>query len=405
MLKMPLKNESGFTLLELLVVIAILTTMAYMSLGSVVNDTSRIRYEDTNTRLEAIRTAVVGSSSQKLWEKGLVGGYVVDNGRLPVDINSLIRIPTDSSDNEIYEGFGLLPPVFDPTPHSNGYDNNSGDKKVLTSSKHRLMKGHRGAYIHGARNNAYRDGWGNQTNPGDATMDCPSNPGSAGSNHGSDLYTDNFGWCVTLVDSDSDNKYGKFDDLYIDSYGVDGQEDQLTGDAYETDTAMTGPVLYNDWQVDINTYSVRIVNESGSDINFSSDGLKVAMLIFTNDADLDGDVNDLGTDPDDPDDNYNCWFKVTSDAIPSAENCLDGDGIGSGGGACTDTTITETTATFNTSIKIPIGEHILVLVTDGANDISGDTDDELYPDTANAVFAKVKFFSRGGVPDMTLVIK
>ena len=37
--------------------------------------------------------------------------------------------------------------------------------------------------------------------------------------------------------------------------------------------------------------------------------------------------------------------------------------------------------------------------------ISGDTDDELYPDTANAVFAKVKFFSRGGVPDMTLVIK
>ncbi len=346
-------NERGLTLLELLLVVTILSAVAWVSLASVANDAEQIRYDDTRNRLRAIRGAVVGDTGTAGWEKGIQSGFVVDNGRLPGSINDLIMAPSG------FLAYGPVSPLFDPAPDTNGYNN--GGETTLNQAQNQFMKGFRGSYLVGSAGGTYRDGWGTRLSPGATLKNCPTLP-SGSTNSGSDLDSDNHGWCVTLYN----------DGLYVDSYGKDGENG---GNDFESDMAMGEPVLAGDWRINLSGAGVRIVNQSGADLSFST-AVRASLLIFHNGASA-------------------TWRRITSGV--AADTCLDGDGDGLCGGAPAPR---ETTATLPAE-NVPAGEHLLVLVAD-PDGTAHNADDSLY---AGPVTARVKFFSRGGVPDLVLIIR
>jgi hypothetical protein len=374
------------TLLELLLVVLILSSVAWMSLAVVSNDADQVRYEDTRNRLNAIRKAIIGSSSPAAWENGILGGFVVDNGRLPGNIDALVARPTG------YDTFGRVSPVFDSNPDGNGINDGAGET-VLTLPQQQLMKGHRLFYLIGRSNEGeYRDGWGtDRSAEGGPSMDCPTSPSGAGANLGNDLDADNHGWCVTMLNGN----------MYVDSYGMDGRSGASTGNLYERDMPMSEPILSDDWQTDVAGRSIRVVNESGNDIGLDALGtlgvkLRASLLVYINDGNEDNVQNSFS------------WRRWTSDPTLEGDACLDGDGDGLCNGVPAPS---ETTATFPTtvSIPIPVGEHLLVLVVDddGIAENADDTPDLSIAGVGSAKYAtsRVKFFSRGGTPDMVLRIR
>lgn len=401
------QDPRGFTLLELLLVVIIMSAVAFMAMSTVGDNMGQVRYEDTRNRLAFIRTAVLGPSSSDLWVKGIQSGYVVDNGRLPESIDVLVNRPA-----YFYE-FAEVTPLFDPIPDSSTEINDGvgGVIVPLNQPQHLLMKGHRESYVTGAirvlnggsYRNEYRDGWGSdRTLDGADEINCPSatiynfsdDPISL-DDLGNDDEDENHGWCVTLVDKDS----GK-DGLYIDSYGMDGELETLTGSSYERDMAMNSPILFEDWQTNLSGRAVRIVNMTGSDINFGATGnqVRASLLIYINDANDDDTLNN------------NSWRRVSTGTIDDAGTnaCLDGsdaDDLCGGSQAPRETTVL-----FPANTHIPIGEHLLVLVSDSDTNVNT-TDDtpDMSAITGEAnphyVTARVKFFSRGGVPNMVLEIR
>jgi len=355
--------EQGFSLLELLVVIMILSTIAWMSLGNVSNNMNQVRFEDTLQRLKALRGAVIGRCNSPA-DNVFLSGFVVDNGRLPENIKALVERPPG------YDVFNGFSPLFDPIPDEDGI--NDGGEITLNQAPQLLMKGHRNYYVTGSSDGMYRDGWGTSITSGTASIDCPSFS-SSGTSEGSDLDADNHGWCVTH----------SANGLFIDSYGLDGQEGELTGDLYEQDVSLAEPILENDWQTNLSGASVKIINQSGTDMDLtaSETNLRVSLLIYINDVDSA--------------DNFN-WLRVTTDMADNT--CLDGDGDGLCNG---DPAFNDTTATFplNTSL-IPIGEHLLVLVSDPDGLVNTSDDAPFIDGSGSYVTSKIKFFSRAGVPDM-----
>ena len=373
-------NKRGLTLLELLLVLLIMSAVAWMSLASLTGGGNQIRFEDTRNRLRAIRAATLGESGVSSRENSLHSGYVVDNGLLPENIRFLRGTPAG------FRQYGLTQPVFDPTPDINGYNDGVGVETTLSQAKNQLMKGHRGFYLVGLLGGRFRDGWGTTLNPGGATANCPALPTlPAGAvAKGSNLDTDNDGWCVTLVDNNA---------LYVASYGMDGGPDPappaIVDDPYEEDVAMEEPVLADDWRINLLGTSVKIVNESGADIFLDSPTtrrFRASLLVFEN--------NDAG----------GRWLRVTSDPTPLGL-CLDGNGDGICNGNSAEK---ETVVQFNTAAFVPIGEHLLVLVDD-PDGVPHTADDALYPSPSplnpDPITARIRLFSRSSAPEAILRIR
>ncbi|MDR0843363.1 MAG: type II secretion system GspH family protein [Acidobacteriota bacterium] len=346
----PPDAASGFTLLELLVVIAIMSATAWMALSVVGDDAGQIRYEDTRNRLAAIREAVLGEDAAE--KRGILAGFVADNGRLPESISELTSTPVG------WDSFGAdvaKKPIFDPTPDSEGYNNNDGDDVLLGAPRQQLMKGHRGTYLRG-RNAAgeYRDGWGIKITGGASGKNCPAGPAGKGN----DDDTKNYGWCVTQDDDGTE--------LYVDSYGMNGTKNPDPPEEnlyeYEDDVSMSEPVLKSDWTTDIAGYSVKVDNRSSGDIVGE---LRVALLVYDNK----------------PSATHGKWRQWISDSV---SGCPDGDEI--------DIEFPDD------EIPIPIGEHLLVLVRDDA---------PYQLPSGEYVTARVQFFPRYGVSKekMKLVIR
>lgn len=362
------RSVRGFTLLELLLVIVILSSMAWMLTGSIGDNISQVRYEDTRNRLKAISEAVLGPSSAAALESGVQGGYVVDNGLLPASIKALTVAPSG------FAAWRLVTPLFDPAPDSSGLNN--GGEIALSQAEHLLMKGHRGAYVPASPKGWFRDGWGtNRSATGAAGIACPTVPDTANPTEGSDLDADNHGWCVSLSGGG----------LYVDSYGMDGQAGKLSGGTYEEDMSMTPPVLPGDWEVDLTGRSVTLVNASGQDIDLVTLGarLRVSLLVFENSA------------------TGGAWRRLTTELVADAAANLVANG---------ETTVTFPSAVSPASNKVPLGEHLLVLVSDP--DEAAHTSDDT-PDLSSITdwparsydSARVRFYSRGGVPAMKLEIR
>lgn len=365
--RLPVRRRArGFSLLELLLVIVILAAVAWMATSTLENNVAQVRYDDTRNRLRAIREAVLGPVGPGALEAGVLSGYVVDNGGLPLAIDSLVEIPGG------FGSFGSVEPVFDPVPDAAGHDNSDGNELTLTAAGQILLKGHRGGYLPASASGFFRDGWGNsRSTDGVAGLDCPSVPGSAGDKAGSDLDTANHGWCVTHYDNG----------FHVDSYGMDGRAGQLTGDAYETDLAMSPPILAGDWRTDVTGRSVQVANLSGGAIDCSN--LRVSLLIYENSA--------AGAR----------WRRLTTGLLA---------GSSLADGASTTATFPAVATDSTATNDVPLGEHLLLLVYD-ADGVALTSDDT--PDVSSAtggaspqyVAGRVKFFSRGGVPTLKLEIR
>ncbi|WP_309386445.1 prepilin-type N-terminal cleavage/methylation domain-containing protein [Cerasicoccus frondis] len=345
----------GFTLLELLLVVVILASVAWMLTSTVDDNISQVRYEDTRNRLDAIRTAVLGPNSPATWERGIQSGYVVDNGVLPVNIDALVALPTD------YDEYGAVEPIYDQGG-ANEYDFSGATSSV----NYQLFKGHRQGYLPASSSGYFRDGWGTDRSEDGADLtDCPSaTTFSLAADLGNDIDSENHGWCVSRVDSGISR-----DGWYVDSYGMDGGMGELTGHDYETDMLMGQPILNTDWQIDISGASVRIENMTG-DMSFSSNhNFSAALLVYTNDDSGDGPT----------------WETVPSSSVSLGALANGADFV----------------VNFPASTRIPVGEHLLILLADDDAELNSITEW-----TAEDLVAKrVKFFSRGGVPELVLEIR
>ena len=368
------RSERGFTLLELLVTVVLMSAMAWIVLGVVADDTSQIRFEDTRNRLSAIRQAIIGNIMPGASESGMPSSFVVDNGRLPGNIDILINAPASPPTGN-WGSFGSVIPVFDPTPGTDGFPDipplgTLPDEFPLDNPLHpevTLMKGHRGFYLSGVSSDgSYRDGWGtDRSGVGDADIKCPSSTIPAMDDKGNDVDGINHGWCVTQYE----------EGLYVDSYGMDGEPLALTGSNYEQDVSMSPPVLRDDWTVDISGSKVKILNLSGANI---TKDLGASMLVY---------VNGRSSDPN------AAWQRITSSIVTADIPVYD---------HTNSATVAE--VSFPTTARIPVGEHLLVLFI---SDPGAPDSPNLSAITTSAVYvtARVKFFPRGGVPEMKLVIR
>ncbi|MGE9292172.1 MAG: type II secretion system protein [Puniceicoccales bacterium] len=403
-------SSAGFTLLELMLVVVILASVAWMITGTTTDNISQVRYEDTRNRLDAIREAIMGPTSAAAMSKGIQSGYIVDNGRLPENIDQLVEIPVDAN----YQPFGVSLPFFDPTPTTilstqgrRHVSNGNGDEIELPNPEHQLMKGHRGSYLPMSTGGYFRDGWGtNRSTDGAVDIDCPTEPGSANGEYGfgNDIDVENHGWCVSLYK----------DGLYVDSYGMDGGDETLSDDesgvqyAYETDMAMSPSILLDDWKTNIDgrmTVTIKNQTTNSTATTFDLNDFKVCLLIFVNgDANEDDavNINEEYTDPSSSlSGKYEApgnWWCLTSDALASASGSIT---VAPGEQVSVTLAFTDV---VDADTYVPVGEHLLVLLDDSGTTPTPDFTG-MPGISSTYVTTRVKFYPRGGVPDLELEIR
>jgi prepilin-type N-terminal cleavage/methylation domain-containing protein len=84
-------RQAGFTLVELLVVVFLLSAVALSAVSFVSEEDAQLRYEDTRTRLESIRSAIGGHPAQATAGKAPASGFYADVGRYPSDPQELLE--------------------------------------------------------------------------------------------------------------------------------------------------------------------------------------------------------------------------------------------------------------------------------------------------------------------------
>lgn len=218
-----LHNQTGFTLLELLIVVFILSAIAFSTVSFTTTADDQFRFEDTKTRLNQLRQAVIGQPTQMLNGEPAVSGFVADVGRLPDTIQELLEndcateISCWALDANLNLWAGWNGPYLPVLP-----EQSTGER-------------------------AFRDGWGNA--------------GAAG----------NYGWGAFTIDQDAGT-------VIAQSLGSDGAPnpsvvaDYDAQDSYQRDfpptsdpsndpTAPPDPIIIqNDHQLDMRTILVTLAN-------------------------------------------------------------------------------------------------------------------------------------------------
>ena len=95
---------TGFSLLELLVVVSLLGMLALATTVMVDNTDDQQRFELTRTRLQQIRTAIIGDPSRTFNGEPVLSGFAMDMGRLPANINELVELPAGAN---VWQGFPI----------------------------------------------------------------------------------------------------------------------------------------------------------------------------------------------------------------------------------------------------------------------------------------------------------
>jgi type II secretory pathway pseudopilin PulG len=83
-------HAAGFTLVELLLILFILGSLALLTTAIVDGVDEQSRFDQTKSRLEQIRRAVIGDTSRTLNGQPDLRGFVVDMGRLPANLAELV---------------------------------------------------------------------------------------------------------------------------------------------------------------------------------------------------------------------------------------------------------------------------------------------------------------------------
>jgi len=215
----------SFTLIELLLVVFILAAVAATAISVVDHEDQQFRFQETQRRLAAIRTAVVGRPQQVLHGQPQVSGFVADMGRLPKDLQELLDPKAEIGTDPDLKPYGV-------------------------SAEFGLGAGWRGPYLQvmpdlsGERR--YRDGWG-----------------SAGSGR-------NSGWEVDSTGPD----------FFVQSYGADSAPGATTGGVYEVDYPPAGTPLVKetDYLVDLSKRFVTVYFSNTSPIATASTTAAVRLL-------------------------------------------------------------------------------------------------------------------------------
>lgn len=88
-----LRAKRAFTLLEMILVVTILAIVT-SSMISIIDDTDdQLRYDQTRTRLEQIKKALIGET-QLVNGQVIVSGYIADTGERPTSLTDLVTKPT-----------------------------------------------------------------------------------------------------------------------------------------------------------------------------------------------------------------------------------------------------------------------------------------------------------------------
>lgn len=338
--------RGGFTLLEMLIVVAALAATAALAFAAVGNRDDQQRFDLTQQRLQALRSAMIGPALDA--GTGLAG-FAADNGALPGSIEELLSSTRDA--------FAARAPVFDKLPDGDGLDAGS-DTVALTT--HPLLKGYRGPYIDLAPGSSvYRDGWSNGNgidDPSDASFDP------------------NHGWAFTAFSATGP--------LRVASLGRNGLLD-ATAPAEPFDVDADIGIADTDWRTDIvGGLAVRL---RGKAVGWFS----VSLLVYDNTG---TSSNPTGR-----------WRRYSTSLIsggaPPSGTPTCGQ-VGNGFGYLDATTDCSVTLTFPTGggyslpgldTRVPYGRHLLVVV-------KNDGDPYTFPASTGPVVAAPVDFHRRSVP-------
>ncbi|MES2502471.1 MAG: prepilin-type N-terminal cleavage/methylation domain-containing protein [Pseudomonadota bacterium] len=242
-MRLPAKFQRGFTLVELLLVILILGTLALGTSFLVDGFGDQIRFDDTKSRLQQIRKAIIGDTNRTLNGQVDMSGFVADMGRLPESVEELVS-------GEGLELWNLSSVVV-------------GTLSPVTIE---LYGGWRGPYLEtfpesSTGRRAFRDGWGNADISG-ASAD--------------------FGWIYSQSDLSG---------VAVTSLGADSQADDAGGSAegYDKDFPTSGNLVeVADYQVSLN---------GGLTVRFNNfadipEGVTLKLFYFNDKAGLDGPESD-----------------------------------------------------------------------------------------------------------------
>lgn len=305
---------AGFTLLEMLVVVAALAATAALAFAAVGNRDDQLRFDLTQQRLQALRSAMIGPAADA--GTGLMG-FAADNGALPASVAELVASSRDA--------FGAKTPLFDPTPEADGYDT-ADDSTRIGLTAYPLLKGYRGPYLDLAPgSSAFRDGWSN------------------GAGNAADL---NYGWAFTAFDATTSTP------LQVTSLGRDGQADLVTPtDPYDADVAVR--ITDSDWRTDlVGGLSVRLRGKAPG-------WFSVSLLVYDNTG---TSSNPTGR-----------WRRYSTAPLPIASLSTPSTcgQLSNGQGYLDGTTECSVTLTFpagggygspGIDTRVPYGRHLLVLV-------------------------------------------
>lgn len=352
---------AGFTLIELLVVVAILSAASLLAFGVYADDRTQIRYDDTRTRLQWLRRAILGQTAST--GAATASGFVADNGDLPGDIATLMQAGTLLAQS-------VQTPVFDPQPDIASCANNGSEFPhpfgVTPDVNAQLIKGHRGNYLGGmAYNGHFRDGWGN--------VSPDTGPDAL-----------NSGWHVSLNAAAGT--------LNLASLGLDNSSG---GADFAADIDL--PIASNDWRVPLQGGTISVTNMAG-DLN-SSKNFSVSLLVFHN--------TPTGGE----------WRRYSTPIVSTA--CLDGDGNGTvdhDNNTATPEVSCPSRLTFSFSDNckagdpasgaslVPQGRHLLLL-TAHAGTTLWDGSDTVFWTSGKRAMARVDAVAGIPLPPIELVLR
>ena len=215
-------HQAGFTLVELMLVILVMSGLALVATAFVDNAGQQMGFDQTKSRLEQVRRAIIGDTSRTINGQPELSGFVADMGRLPENLSELIE-PQTSLWNDVPIPGGQLyggwrGPYLDAMPESSG-------------------------------TRAFRDGWGNQGQITDANA--------------ADYDGKNYGWVFTKeVDDPATPNIDESAHIFMQSLGADftvGPTDG-SGVPYDKDYPAEGQNLIheNDWRINLQMVDIQI---------------------------------------------------------------------------------------------------------------------------------------------------
>lgn len=257
-------RSHAFTLLELLLVVFLLAALAASAVTLTDEVDVQARQELTAGRRELVRTAILGDPSRTVNGRPLQTGFVVDMGRLPVDLDELLRAPAGVTWRQLDTWEGV-----DFPPGAPGFSGGWRGPYVQATAYEERLELSTGAAVYLP---VFRDGWGGRES--DAALD-----------------TRYFGWRFSDLNGQID----------LGSFGRDGVPNDPALDPLLPDadyprqpTDPSGPWLVRDaeWRLslDVGPWSVEVA--SGPTPDPATDELGLVLLVPDSDpADSDGWLN------------------------------------------------------------------------------------------------------------------